>query len=215
MFFKKPKAQLSDWRTLREIAWDDETVEWIAQSDRLNVRITHISKTVSLGQTRADDDRYRNRSEWSAYGLMSYPKFIPVEITFDGDEKRFGGFSYNRRDDQDFNARKIKLPCLMMWLSDRDGQKAELLYAALRDAIMRGSKHLGARFWKNKGEGLMTQIDKEHGFSYQSRYPILGMVTWAELHAERLPKWAIPTDYRDFSLNALPRHSSDLDKQLE
>jgi hypothetical protein len=60
----------------------------------------------------------------------------------------------------------------------------------------------------------MTQIDKEHGYSYQSRYPILGMVTWPELHAERLPKWAMPTDW-DFSINALPMYSSDLDKQLD
>src|SRR5262245_7589353 len=123
---------------------------------------------------------------------MTFPKFIPVNITFPDDERQFGGFCYDRRDNEDFNGRKIKLP-----------------------SFMRGSKHLGVRFWKNKGEGLMTQIDKEHGYSYESRYAILGMVTWRELHAEKLPKWAIPTDYTDFSLNALPMYSSDLDKQLD
>ena len=79
-------------------------------------------------------------------------------------------------------------------LSDRAKQHAELLYAALRDAIMKGSKHVNVRFWKNKGEGLMTQTEKERGYS--SQYAILGMVTWPEVHAQKLPKWAIPTDYR-------------------
>src|SRR5262249_53567806 len=154
--------------------------------------------TVSLGEMPGVITPQRDRWEWSVHGVMTYPKFIPVEITFEGDEKQFGGFHYNRQDNEDFNSRKINLPRLEIWLSDRDGQKAELLYAALRDAIMSGSKYVGVRFWKNKGEGLMTQIDKEKGYSYQSRYPILGMVTWPELHAQRPPKWAIPTGYRDF-----------------
>jgi hypothetical protein len=209
MFFKRPHTQLSDWGSLREIAWDTKTVEWIVQIDRLNVHITHMLKTVSLGQMRANDE-YRNSSEWSVHGVITSPKFIPVDITFTDDEEQFGGFFYDRRDDQDFDGRTINLPCLGVWLSDGAGQKAELLYAGLRDALTRGSKHLGVRFWKNTGEGLMTQIDKEHGYSYQSRYTILGMVTWPELHAQRLPRWAIPTDYKDFSLHGLPKNPSDL-----
>src|SRR5262245_6146682 len=122
-------------------------------------------------------------------------------------------FFYDRRDNHNSNGRKIKLPCLNSGLSDRDRQKAELRSAALRDAIMRGSKHVGVRFWKSKGEGLMTQAEKERGYS-TSQYAILGMVTWPEVHAQKLPKWAIPTDYRDFSLNALPMDLSDVDWQL-
>jgi hypothetical protein len=199
---------------VRETAWDDETVKWIAQRDQFDVRVTHILKTVSLGM-RAGAYRAEDRSEWSVHGVMTFPKFIPVDITFTSDEEQFGGFFYNRADNVDFNARKINLPSLGVWLSDPAGQKAELLYAALRDAIMRDCKHVAVRFWKNKGEGLMTQMDKEHGYSYESRYAISGMVTWSELHAKSLPKWAMPTDYRDFSLNSLPQHPSDLDGQLD
>jgi hypothetical protein len=68
---------------------------------------------------------------------------------------------------------------------------------------------------KEKGIGLMTQLDKEHGFSYESRYPILGLVIWPTLRAASLPKWAVPTDQIDFSLDALPRYRSDLRGQLD
>jgi len=211
MFFKRRKAKLLKLGTLREIAWDDRTVERIAQNDQLNVRITHMSKTVSLGRSQYGD---RNRMEWEVHGVMTFPKFIPVEITFESDDEQFGGFFYNTWDNQEFNGLNIELPCLNIWLSDGDGRKAELLYSALRDAITSGNKYLDVRFWKNKGDGLMTQADKKEGYSYESRYPILGMVTWPGLHAERLPKWALPLGYWDFSLNTLPMQISDLERQL-
>jgi hypothetical protein len=147
---------------------------------------------------------------------MTYPKFIPVTITFAKEEKQFGGFYYDRSDKHDLtNERKINLPLLEVWLSDRDEQKAQLLIGALRDAILSGRKYAGVRFFKKEGEGLMTPADEEHGFSYQSRYSILGLVTWQELHAGRLPKWSLPTDYHDFSLADLPDWRSDLDSKFE
>jgi hypothetical protein len=67
MFFKRPSVQLLNWGSVRETAWDDETVKWIAQRDQLDVRVTHVLKTVSLGMKpyryRSDD-----RSEWSVHG---------------------------------------------------------------------------------------------------------------------------------------------------
>lgn len=219
MFFKKRKignlpGRLIELAPLSEIAWDDKTLNWIAESNRLDVRVTHISKTVSLGQTRVDEE-FRNTSEWEIHGVMTHPKFIPVNITFTTDEKQFGGFSYNQTGDRDFNGRKISLPILELWLLDRDEQKAKLLYTALHDAIISGRKYIGVRFWKKKGDGLMTQTDNEYGYSYESRYVILGMVVWPELQADRLPKWAVPMDQNDFSLDALPESRFDLDGQLK
>jgi hypothetical protein len=214
MFFKRQKVRrFPKGGPLTEIAWDDRTVKWIAESEQLNVYVTHIWKTVSLGTS---SHRYSNRSDWTGHGVMTYPKFIPVNIWFDAaEEKQFGGFLYDRRDNTDFGGQKVNLPTLEIWLSDRDEQKAQLLYTALRDAIISGRKCIGVRFWKKKGEGVMTQMDKEHGFSYESRYDISGMVAWTMLHAVRLPKWAVPTDYRDFSVDALPKSQGDLDAQLD
>lgn len=192
----------------------DETLKWIAERDRIEVRLTHITQTVSFGRSRPDNN-VRDSSEWSIHGIITHPKFIPVDITFTTDEQQFGGWAYDVLTDLDLGGRKVNLPFVNLWLSDRDGQKATLLHAALREAIMSGQKYAGVRFWKKKGDGLMTPTDKEHGFSYQSSYSILGMVTWLELHAGRLPEWALPTDQRDFSLQALPQNRFDLDGQLE
>jgi hypothetical protein len=146
MIFKKQVADTFwKWAPLTDVAWDDESVKEIADSDRLSVRVIHISKTVSLGQMRVGGDRTHG-SEWSIRGVMTRPKFIPVDITFTNDDELFGGFSYDRQDDRDFNGRKVNLPFLSMWLSDRNGQKAQLLYSALRDAIMCGQKCADARF---------------------------------------------------------------------
>jgi hypothetical protein len=59
--------------------------------------------------------------------------------------------------------------------------------------------------FEKKGDGLMTPTDKEHGWSYESRYEILGMVAWPTLQAVKLPKWALPTWENGFSLDALPK----------
>src|SRR5262245_40354236 len=100
MFFKRRHIQ-----TPKEIAWDDKTVEWIAQSDQLDVHVTHILKTISLG--RMQDTLDEDRLEWSVHGVMTFPKFIRVEITFErqsrsripkGEEEQFGGFFYDLRD---------------------------------------------------------------------------------------------------------------------
>jgi hypothetical protein len=147
--------------------------------------------------------------------VLTYPKFIVVRISFTTDKKEFGGFSYNSLDDQTFNGRKIKLPLLEVSLSDENEQKALLLNTALRDAIISGRKYAGVRLFKKPGEGLMAPTDKERGYSYESRYTILGLVTWQELHAGRLPKWAMPTDRNDFSLDDLPQNRSDLDEHLK
>jgi hypothetical protein len=215
MFFRK-KRNLTKWGPVSEIAWDDETVKWIAQSEHLNVKITHITKTISLGSDAGRLPPKEGSTDWEVHGVMTYPKFIPVTITFAHDENQFGGFFYNRSLKNNFtNEQKIDLPLLEVWLSDKDEQRARLLIGALRDAILSGRKYAGVRFFKKKGEGIMTSIDKEHGWSSDSRYMILGLVAWQELHADRLPKWTLPLDCFDFSLDDLPEHRSDLDNRLK
>jgi hypothetical protein len=216
MIFKKRAADsLPNWGPVTDVAWDDETVKQIADSDRLRVRLTHISKTVSFGQLRFGVMTPDTDQKWSIWGVMTSPKFIPVDIAFGNQSDEFGGFSYDRQDNLHFSGRKVNLPFLHVWLSDQDGQKAQLFYSTLRDAIMCGQRCADVRFWKEKGKGLMTELDKQHGYSYQSRYPILGMVIWPTLQATRLPKWAVPTDYIDFSLDGLPKERSDIDRQLD
>jgi lipoate-protein ligase A len=52
MFFKRLRKIRITTKSgpLEDIAWDDETLEWIAKSEQLNVRLTNISRTTSLGK---------------------------------------------------------------------------------------------------------------------------------------------------------------------
>ncbi len=212
--------------------WDEKTVKSIAQKVCLDVDITHIRRTISLGDPDNDsDDRFSlgGSTECAVHGVMydlpgvTYPKFIPVMITFEGrsefkehlkalrlqyggqtsdtKEKTHGWFSYQTseteptlevwlpdRDEQKAQLPFGLLPLLKVGFSDRDEKIAQLLIGALSDAILSGRKCARVRFFKKEGEGLMTPADEEHGYSYQSRYSILGLVTWQELHAGRLPK---------------------------
>jgi hypothetical protein len=217
MFFRKKRTPTKRG-PVREVAWDDDTVKWISNSERLNVCLTHICKTVSLGYSSSDRfnaDPNSSRSTWDVYGMMTYPKFIPTRVSFTGtEEKQFGGFFYDRSDNCNFGGQKISLPMLGIWIFDPDEAKAQLLYSVLRDAIIGGEKYASIRFWKKKGDGLMTATDKEHGWSYESRYAITGMVAWPTVQVRNLPKWALPLDYHDFSLDALPEGSSDLEPAL-
>jgi hypothetical protein len=148
LFRKKGTKNLTKGGPLSEIAWDEKTVKWIAQRDRFVVDITHIRRTISLG-----DNDYGDRIEGTdceVHGVMydlpgvTYPKFIPVRITFEKENTQFGGFSYQTSDTQ---------PLLEVWLPDRDEQKAQLLIGALRDAILSGRKYACVRFFKKEAKG--------------------------------------------------------------
>jgi hypothetical protein len=145
MFFKKRKSGFSKYGPLREIAWDEEAVKNIAESQSLSVKITGMTRTVAQGKSGVDRDE-RHTSEWSGHGVMTLPKFIPVTISFNGGHEEFGGFSYNRLDNQDLNdTSDFSLPSLNVWLSDPDGRKAQLIYEALRDAILSGNTYTGVK----------------------------------------------------------------------
>jgi hypothetical protein len=99
MFFKKQVDDgIPKWGPETDVGWDDKTVKQIADSNQLNVRLTHMSQTISLGQTRAGDDAMPRDPEWSIRGVMTRPKFVTVDIGFNNQsDDEFGGFAYDRR----------------------------------------------------------------------------------------------------------------------
>jgi hypothetical protein len=212
MLFRKKSVKerlTKNWGSLREVAWDDETVERIAESEVLKVNVTHIQRTTGSGVNRRRI--FEQRTDWQVHGVMAYPKFVQVRITFTTDAGEFGGFNYNLEETLDDPS--ITLPLLEVWLSDENEQKALILNDALRDAILSGRKSAHVRFFKNRGEGLMTQVDKEKGYP-SDRYAILGMITSQELHAGSLPRWGLPTDHRYFSIYHLPQDSLGIEHKL-
>lgn len=52
----------------------------------------------------------------------------------------------------------------------------------------------------------MSSLDREHGYSCESRYEITAIMTFCELRAPMLPNWALP--YADEAYSARDAPSS-------
>jgi hypothetical protein len=208
MLFGRRKEAGDRLHRLFSVPWDEKTVAWFVETTRLDVKITSITKTTMFGSGA------RDTLEYEVLGIMTWPKFIAVGIAFeDSNESRtdlFGGFCYNRSDNHDVAGRNVNLPLLDVWLSNWNNETSKAIVEGHRDALLLGRRHSSVRLFKNKGDGVMTDKDREHGWSYESRYSVIGVVTWNVLQSERLPRWALPPGETGFSLEGLPENPRDI-----
>ena len=200
MFFKKksdPDAR----------AWDEKSVAYFTTATRLEVKITSITKRNGFGVAREDGPCGPDRNDLFGYevsGVITFPKIIPVTVNFDAREREtFGAWLYNVYNDATAPT-GTGIAFLELYVGDYDGKIREALYEALKTALLSGRRYALARFWKRQGDGAMTTKDREHGWSYESRYPLLGMYCWSEVEATTLPNWAVPYATDKFSLKNLP-----------
>ncbi len=207
MFFKKAEKKPFKFpRLMGEVPWDDKTTQWLADQDRFDVKIVNCIRTKTTGHWRPDQEM-RNSLSYDAEGHMRAPKFILASIGWEEDREHFGGFKYNSME-VDVRGKILNVPLLEMWVT-QEGMKE--IHDAHRDALLCGRRHSNVRFWKKKSDGLMTALDKEHGHSYESNWPVFGIITWSELMSTKLPKWAVPLGHHNFSLDTLPEYLSDLE----
>ena len=200
MFFKRTRrsSDISETKQ-RAMGWDEKTIEYIANSDRFSVKITNVCKLNRFGTTRENEPvPIPKPYKYEISGVVTFPKLILVSISFQDDlseSESIGGWAYNFVNGNRF---------LELYLSDLDGKVASALFEAHNVALLSGRRHSDVRFWKRKGDGVMTEQDREHGISYERRYPLIGLYTWAELKSASLPEWAVPYDSERFSIKNLP-----------
>jgi hypothetical protein len=206
MFFNRKKGSTPS--AFGPVAWDDETCEKIAGSNRFNVTVTSITRTVVSGKMEEITVTTHNPVTFEVHGIMTYPKYIVVKFEFgeQGEGHRFGVFSYDSMDRIGGLNKDAKVPWMHVFISDP--KVAVEMYEAHRCALMTGRRHSLARVWKRPGEGLMTALDREHGYSYQSRYEVFGVTTWCTLEARNVPEWALPMGHERFSVRDLPDRAS-------
>ena len=146
--------------------------------------------------------------------VITYPKYISVTIALNNDNSdEFGVWSYSLHSVSS-GSDKVNVPLLEFVMGDSVGAIAQALYEGQRAALAAGRQYSAVRFLKREGDGAMTAKDRERGYSYESRYPLLGMYTWAELEAPDLPNWALPIwNERFSSLNAT--NSYDLKSRVK
>jgi hypothetical protein len=72
--------------------------------------------------------------------------------------------------------------------------------------LLSGHKYTRLTIFKKKEDGLFTQKDRQHGYSYESRYPVVGLAICSRYESAKLPKWAVPSHDERFSLDNAPDH---------
>lgn len=207
MFIDRPEAPSKAIKA--GFVWDQKSVDYFTGSNQFNVLVTSVSKRRGFGTINGDNPmREQNGTEVS--GVILYPRLILVTITIEKDPcGEFGVWAYRVHIASD-GSKNVEVPVLEFLVNDPIGDIAEGLYEGQRAALAAGRRYSPARFWKRKGDGALTS---ENGTGGESRYPLFGMYTWAELEAAGLPHWALPIWNDKFSLSQLP-HSSTIGNHL-
>jgi hypothetical protein len=209
MFFRKKPDPPADEK-IDESAWDEKTVENFAKSRCFDVRITHITKRAGFGRALAED-RTLETYEYEISGVITFPKLVLVTVSLRREmHSEFGVWFYNlflgTPQLYPRGAKEPDTPNLELHIRDPEGAIAETLYEAHKAALLSGRRYSLARFWKQEGEGVMTQKDKEQGWSFGSSYSLLGMYSWAVVEARNLPPWAAPHGSERYSTEDTPEH---------
>jgi len=215
MLFSKPRKRRSPFT---DPAWDEKTVEGIAEQSCFDVRVT-VSTAGRGCSTPSRIDSLYDRSTgyketYEIHGVLTHPTFSIVSLSFSQSSDPEGCWYYDILDRNEYQDTKVILRKLDICLPYTDGFPERVIHDAHRDAIICGRKFSTVRVFKKKGDGLMSAADKQHGYSYESRYPVLGWITWSDLSSPAIPDWAYePSDYR-FLLDNIPEQPWDLDRVL-
>jgi hypothetical protein len=202
MFFKK-KSYPGVHRKTQEVAWDEGSLAHFMKATRIEVKITSVTKRIGFGGMREGEFMLDDPFGYEVSGVITFPKLIPVTVNFERDSETFGTWFYNIYNDASAPT-GTGIAFLELYVGDNNGEIREALYEALKAALLSGRRYTLARFWKREGDGAMTAKDREHGYSYESRYPLFGMNCWSEVEATTLPNWAVPYGADRFSLEKLP-----------
>jgi hypothetical protein len=204
MFKKKTDAKLLKYPTITSF-WDQKKVETIATHQRIEINLTSFIDEKRAGRLA---DYAALESSQEAHGFTDWPRSL-VTITFDDAPVK--------------EHPPPKPPTIGMWKyevfgTDREGYVGRLLFTffdqdhsvrlALRQAhaasLSSGLVTTRLLIFKEDGVGAFSTKDREHGYSYESRYPFCGFGVTERYQSLRLQKWAVPYLDEDFSKEDAP-----------
>jgi len=87
---------------------------------------------------------------------------------------------------------------------DQDHAVRTALRQAHAASLASGMGATSLSILKEAGIGDFTAADREHGYSYESRYPFCGMRVTERHQSRHLKKWAVPYLDEDFSKEQAP-----------
>ncbi|MGA9825021.1 MAG: hypothetical protein WBQ53_09350 [Methylocystis sp.] len=186
------------------VSWDDKIIEHIIASRSFSVQITSASKHLCFGSSSGSEPM-SDKSKFEIGGVITSPKFILVELSFDQEDVEFpfGFWSYSNYTHNSGKG-EIRVPLLELCLADQSHEIREALFEAHKAAMCAGQRYSFARFFKRKGDGVMSPKEREQNWSSESNYPLIGAIAYAELQSLQLPSWAYPFSDQRFSIENMP-----------
>jgi hypothetical protein len=186
--------------------WDQEKVKTIVTSTAVSINLTSFIDEKCAGR-HADYTALEPLQE--AHGFTDWPSSSLVMITFaDAPIKEHPA---------------PKPPTIGMWMYELFGTKEKgyigrlqftffdqdrSLRTALKHAhtasLASGVATTSLSIFKEQGVGDFSPKDREHGYSYQSRFPFCGVSVRERLQSRNLKKWAVPLFDEDFSKEDAP-----------
>ena len=180
MLFKKKEEKKPRYPTVKSV-WDEAKVKSIATSTAFEIDWPFSLVAITFAD--------KPREESHAPDTRAHPKPPPIGMwmyeVWGADSKGHIGRLHFTFFDQD---RAIRLA----------------LKQAHAASLASGTSTTSLTILKEAGVGDFSAKDREHGYSYESRFAFCGMTVTEKLQSRRLPKWAVPRSDEDFSLDGAP-----------
>jgi hypothetical protein len=185
--------------------WDQGKVESIAKGTWFEVNLTSFIDSRGFGRSSSYNPL---EDEQEAHGFADWPASL-VAITFSDEPIRehappkpptIGMWMYELWG----NEKEGYLGRLLFTFFDQDRSIRTTLKQAHAASLVSGWSTTSLVIRKEEGVGDFTAKDREHGYSYESRFPFCGLSVEERYQSLRLKKWAVPYLDEDFSGDDAP-----------
>jgi hypothetical protein len=206
VFFKKKDDKKPLKYPTAASFWDQGKVGTITKGTTINIKLTSFIEERCAGRF-ASYTAPENSQE--AHGFADWPHSSLVMITF-ADEpikehappkpQTIGMWMYEvfGTDDRGYLGR------LHFTFLDQDRSMRTALKQAHAASLASGVGTTSLNIFKEEGVGDFSAKDREHGYSYESRFPFCGMSVTERYQSRNLKKWAVPYFDEDFSKDDAP-----------
>ena len=205
MFFKKKDDNKPLKYPTAASFWDQEKVATIAKATAININLTSFVAERSVGQHCYVP--LENSQE--AHGLTDWPGSSLIIITFADqpiethappNPPTIGKWMYEVLG----NKHKGYLGRLLFTFFDQDRSIRTSLKQAHAASLLSGAGTTSLTIFKEEDVGEFSAKDREHGYSYESRFPFCGMSVRERHQSRHLKKWAVPYFDDDYSKDDAP-----------
>lgn len=205
MFFsKKPDTKPLRYPSAASF-WDEAKIRTIAASTTVHIKLTSFIDEKCAGRLPSYTALEPSQE---AHGFTEWPHSL-VMITFhDAPMKEhptpkpptIGMWMYEVFGNKD----EGYLGRLLFTFFDQDRVLRTTLKQAHSASLASGVGTTSLTVFKEQGVGEFSHKDREHGYSYESRFPFCGMSVREKFQSRHLKKWAVPYFDEDFSKEGAP-----------